>query len=284
MPRSIARTLWIDPDRMRYFLIPDSQALPPGSLLLQALNGTERSVDAAAVARFAVPEAQARTHLRAALAPALQQAGSLLSGLFDIIKELEKPGSVAPGPVAGSSTPADTTFFSALLGSDMQALAADPAAVQALLLQLLNDLQSVLNGPDTPQPDQLAELRTRLQSLRTVLQERGVAVSVDLDTLPDRLFAWRQFVQRLQPADLLTHLEALSAQPNDDTADLGKRIDALIASLDQQFGALFGQEDRATREARQRQEYRESAQAAIARSLRAHNITPRATRDDQTDT
>jgi hypothetical protein len=83
-----------------------------------------------------------------------------------------------------------------------------------------------------------------------------------------------------QPADLATHLASLqqwlarAEQGHGDPAELGKEIDTLIASLERSFGPLLGGPTPAQTDAERTQRYRANARDAIARSLRAHGITP----------
>jgi hypothetical protein len=66
-----ARTLWSDETGRRWFLVPDSAALPPGGLLMRTIGGQRESVDAVWAQAFEVGPAEAGSWLRTQLDPAV---------------------------------------------------------------------------------------------------------------------------------------------------------------------------------------------------------------------
>lgn len=86
------RSLWIDPEIRRYFLVPDEQDLPPGDLLIRNVFGRPRSVDAAALAPFEIPKAEADERVRGRIKGALEQGKKAVAEL------LEQRGQEPPPP------------------------------------------------------------------------------------------------------------------------------------------------------------------------------------------
>lgn len=90
-----ARTLWTDPARGRYFLIPDEEQLPPGEFVLRTLTGRELRVGEAAAAAFEVSEAEAREWVKAEFGELLDGARA---GLERLVERLRRgPGGGAEG-------------------------------------------------------------------------------------------------------------------------------------------------------------------------------------------
>ncbi|MGI9148103.1 MAG: hypothetical protein ACR2IK_16375 [Chloroflexota bacterium] len=56
--------LYLTPDADRLFLVPAQQELPAGDFTVATLDGRQRLVDALAIMRFEVSQAQAQTHFR----------------------------------------------------------------------------------------------------------------------------------------------------------------------------------------------------------------------------
>lgn len=67
-------TLWTDPARSRYFLIPDGEQLPPGEFILSTLTGRVLRVDPASLAAFELSEEEAKEWVKA-------EFGELLDGV-----------------------------------------------------------------------------------------------------------------------------------------------------------------------------------------------------------
>lgn len=59
-----ADSLWTDPARTRFFVIPDDHTFPHGDFTLRTITGRKQDVDPAALAPFEVSEAQAKAWLK----------------------------------------------------------------------------------------------------------------------------------------------------------------------------------------------------------------------------
>lgn len=67
-------TLWTDPARSRYFLIPDDSELPPGDFILRTLTGRKLEVAPQSLAAFELSEEQAKAWLKAEFGKLLDDA------------------------------------------------------------------------------------------------------------------------------------------------------------------------------------------------------------------
>jgi hypothetical protein len=112
-----------------------------------------------------------------------------------------------------------------------------------------------------------------MHHLREALQRQGIAVDDWLETLPDRLHQLQASIQGADRRDLAAQLQQwadLLEQPAEEID-----LDRIVQLLETKLGGILGMEARkARREEEKRQEYRESARQAIARSLQKHGISP----------
>jgi hypothetical protein len=249
-------TLWASATGQRYFLIPADVTPPHGDYALRSvLDGRELWASEAALAGFEVDEAAARRIVEQALGPLAAQA----LGLPDVT--LAPPSGGAPRGQALEELLAD------LLGCTPAALAANPALLDRGAAGLLGQIAGALESAGQPSAGQRAFARAQIRKLRKQLRAQGVATSPRLKQIAEQ-------VPRRQGdlAALLRRFAALLERP--DSAG-EERLRALFDAVERDFGDLFDDpEERDRREEQRRREYRRSADAAIARSLLAHGITP----------
>jgi hypothetical protein len=70
------KSLWIEAQLQRFFLVPDDAPLPAGSFVIRTVLGEVREVDEAALAPFEIARAEADARMRAHVA-----------GVFDEVKD-----------------------------------------------------------------------------------------------------------------------------------------------------------------------------------------------------
>jgi len=80
-------TLWTDPERTRFFLLPDDCELPPGKFVLRTLTGRKLEVDAASLAAFELSEEQAKEWLRAEFGKMLDDARAAVDRFIQGLQE-----------------------------------------------------------------------------------------------------------------------------------------------------------------------------------------------------
>ena len=67
-------TLWTNPARTRFFVVPDGQEFPPGEFTICTTTGREAKVDEATLPGFEVTEDQAKSWVK-------EEFGKLLDGV-----------------------------------------------------------------------------------------------------------------------------------------------------------------------------------------------------------
>ena len=77
------RTLWSDPDRTRFFLIPDADELPEGAYELRTVVGRQRHVAEEAVGAYEVSRDEAREWLKSQFGDVLDEAKTKILGFLD---------------------------------------------------------------------------------------------------------------------------------------------------------------------------------------------------------
>jgi hypothetical protein len=253
--------LYLAPGTDRFFLLPAALELNSGDFLIASFTLQERHLDEAALTPFEVTREQAQAHLRAEVERAV-------ATLADTI------GRALGFAGAGSTKAPDLSRIAERLGLSPADVRRDPGAAEAALRSFAEDVQTVSAA--------IASGEARdLQAARERLAARGIDLGDALDKLPGYLAAIRQLDQREAAGAAAGGLRALADAFEDQEATLGRRIDELIARLERQFGRFVGADPE--REKRRRQEeYRASANAAIADALRAAGITPLGSADSET--
>ena len=84
MSQPVAKTVWFDTDRTRYFVIPDDEVVSPGELFLRSARGAQRLVDAELVAAYEVPKEEAVRLMRVEFDEAVGRVKGSLGELFNL--------------------------------------------------------------------------------------------------------------------------------------------------------------------------------------------------------
>jgi hypothetical protein len=80
-------SLWTDPARTRFFLLPDDRQLPPGDFILRTLTGRELKVDPASLTAFELSEEQAKEWLKSEFGKLLDGARSAVDRFVQGLNE-----------------------------------------------------------------------------------------------------------------------------------------------------------------------------------------------------
>jgi hypothetical protein len=93
---NLALTLWANPMRSRFFLVPDEHPLPPGDFVLRTITGREQRVNSAALVPFEVSEEQAKEWLKDEFGKMLDSARGAVNRFVEKLRSgPEKPGRIA---------------------------------------------------------------------------------------------------------------------------------------------------------------------------------------------
>lgn len=175
-------------------------------------------------------------------------------------------------------------LLAALLRTTPEQVRTDPTVIKQGVRELINEVQAVIATATADDPAQRAAAQDRLRFLRMRLQAAGCDIGDTLDRMVEELSAVSQLGQQQSAGDIASMLQQVADKLEQSPEEVGRRIDEAIARFEQQFGRLFWQESPEQRQERKRQEYRQSAQAAIAASLRAHGIKPASISAPDTET
>jgi hypothetical protein len=253
------RSLWTDSKRSRYFLIPDNQKLVRGSFIILTLTGIKKKVTQTAITSFEISETQAKAHLQAQIDRAMTQAKTAFSNLasFSIQTSAEIPSE---------QTPLVSSIISSLLGVTPEELLNNPEAAETTFVNIYTELKEFLSESTSKNPTQAEAARERIHSLREILQAQGINISEDIDKLPSQLqkvLSSSNIEGYLQ--EIATKLQDLIGEINQFPDTVEQKIDETIKSLSKD---LFIDEEK-HQEEKKIQEYRTSAQDAIAASFKS---------------
>ncbi len=257
--------IYTDYPRSHYFLIPNDQELSSGDFIILTLNGDEKKVDYNALNSFEISEAEANLYLQAEMTQALDEAKNAFSNFLQL--ELQTSQEVSLNPLPSSDkTPSDEELISSLFGTTPEELQNNPKAAQATFVNFSNELQELLDNSSSKSPNRVEAARAGVSALREKLQAQGINVGDEMDELSDKLleaFSDSKIEDYLQK--ILAKLRDL-ADPIDQSPDaVGQKIDETIKSLNKD---LFVDQEKRLEEKR-KQQYRKSAQDAIAESFRS---------------
>lgn len=82
----------------RFFLVPTTHPIAPGSLALRRVDGVEVSADPADVEPFEVSETEAQAFNKEVLADAVQRVGAALGALGDLVSAAADPANLEQPP------------------------------------------------------------------------------------------------------------------------------------------------------------------------------------------
>ena len=257
-------SLWTDSKRSRYFLIPSNQKLSRGSFVICTLTGTTKKVTQTALAPFEIPETQAKAYLKAEVNQAMQEAKTVFANLVSFSTQTSEEAPSNPTP-SSDQTPSVPNIISSILGITPEELQKNPEVAQTAFVNLYTDLKELLGESTKQNPAQVEATRSRVRSLRETLQVQGININEEIEELPENLqevLSCAKIEGYLQ--EIVTKLRDLTDQI-DHPDTVGQKIDETIESLTKDF---FVQEEKRLEEKRQ-QDYKQSAQNAIAQSFKS---------------
>ena len=258
-------SLWTDSKRSRYFLIPEKQKLARGSFVICTLTGIKKKVTQTAIASFEIPETEAKAYLQAEMNQAMAQAKTAFSNLvsFSTGASQEPPSNPTPSSEQTSSV---SNIISSLLGVTPEELQNNPEAAQTAFVNIYTELKEFVDESTSKNPTQVEAARARVRSLRETLQAQGVNITEDIEELPNKLqevLSSSKIEGYLQ--EIVTKLRDLADQIDQSPDAVGQKIDETIQSLSKD---LFVDEEKRQEEKR-KQDYKQSAQNAIAQSFKS---------------
>ena len=258
-------SLWLDSTRSHYFIIPNDQELSRGDFIILTLNGDEKKVDYNALNSLEIPESQAKAYLQAEMTQALDEAKNAFSNFLEL--ELQTSHEVSSNPLPSfDQTPSDEELISSLFGTTPEELQNNPKAAQTTFVNFSNELQELLEESSSKSPNRVEAARAGVSALREKLQAQGINVGEEMDELSDKLleaFSDSKIEDYLQK--ILAKLRDLADQIEQSPDAVGQKIDETIQSLSKD---LFVDQEKRLEEKR-KQQYRKSAQDAIAESFRS---------------
>ncbi len=261
-------SLWLDSTRSRYFLIPDNQELVTGNFILCRLNGEEKNVDFPALASFEITESEAKAYLQAEMNQALEEAKNSFSNLMAFSTHTSQAAPSNPSP-SSDDTQSTQNLVSTLLGVTPEELQNNPEAVQTAFLNVYTEFKELLGASTSKNPAEVEAARSRLHSLRETLSTQGIIISDEIEELPKKLqevLSSSNIEGYLK--EIVAKLRDLADQINQSPDAVGQKIDETIHSLSKD---LFIDEEKRLEEKRT-QQYKQSAQDAIAQSFRSLGI------------
>jgi hypothetical protein len=258
-------TFWTDAKRSRYFLIPDNQKLSRGRFIISTLTGTQKKVTQSAIANFEISESEAKVYLQTEMNQAMAQAKTAFSNFMSFSTQTSEKAPSNPTP---SSNQAD--IISSLLGVSLEELQNNPEVAQTAFVNIYTDLKEFLSESTSENSPKVEAARSRLGSLRETLQAQGINISEEIEELPDKLqevLSWANLEGYLE--EIVTKLRDLTEQLEQSPDAVGEKIDQTIKSLSKD---LFIDEEKQLEEKR-KQNYKDSAENAIAQSLKSRGFT-----------
>jgi uncharacterized membrane protein YukC len=259
------RSLWIDSKRKRYFLIPDNQKLARGNFIICTLTGIEKKVMQTAIAPFEIPESEVKAYLKAEVNQAMQEAKTAFSNLLSFSTQASEQAPSNSTPLS-HQTPSVPNIISSLLGITPEELQKNPEAAQTAFVNLYTDIKELLGESTEQNPAQVEATRSRVRSLRETLQAQGININEEIEELPVKLqevLSSAEIEGYLH--EIVTKLQDLTNQIDQSPDTVGPKIDETIESLTKDF---FVEEEKRLKE-KKKQDYKQSAQNAIAQSFKS---------------
>ncbi len=259
-------SLWSDSKHQRYFLIPDNQKLSRGHFIISTLTGTQKKVTQTAIANFEIPESAAKAYLENEVHQAMAQAKIAVSNLMLSSTETSEKSSPA-----FNETPSVSNIISSLLGAKIQDLENNPEAAKIDFVNIYTQLKEFLAESISDNSTQVQSTRSHLHHLREILQVQGINISEEIEELPNKLqevFSSANMEEYLQ--EIVIKLRDLTEEIEQSPGGFEQIIDETIKSLSKDS---FSDEDKELEE-KKKQDYKQSAENAIAQSLKFSGFTP----------
>ncbi|CAG0933342.1 hypothetical protein TFLX_03011 [Thermoflexales bacterium] len=229
MNPSSALVLWINFQEKRYFLVPASQPLPAGEMLLVSPLGKSQQVDPEFLRTWEIPEAVALAFLQAGSAQIFASWQERLQQLPTQFQSAE----VGAAPYLG--LPGEMMFIAGLLGIDPEELQRDPQVFLARLKRLALELADFITESISGEADQVARARQRLYKLTANLPTQSIEINDSLETLPEKIQMWHaSSTDKEKFGEFITLLRTFAAEtsaPAVEAADPQQAFTRLIQNL-----------------------------------------------------
>jgi hypothetical protein len=252
--------LWTNSTRSRYFLIPKTQKLARGRFLIYTLKGTQKKVSQTAISPFEIPESEANQYLQSEINQVMEQAKTTFSNITAFSKQTSE---------ATLSNLQSASDILSLLGVTVEELQSNPKAAEVDFIHIFTELKELLSDSSFQNTAKSEVACARLRSIQETLQAQGININENIEELPDKLqkiFSSLNVDGFLQ--ELGTNLDNIIKENDQQSDTVGQQIDETIKSLNKNF---FSEEEKQLEEER-KQKYRQSAQDAIAQSLKSRGL------------
>jgi DNA repair ATPase RecN len=224
------KTLWSNPERTRFFLIPDDCQLPAGDFDLRTIIGRQRSIDAASLPPFEVSREQAKIWLNAQFSQMLQGARNKI--LESLSKWQPHPSEAEPSP--NEATETETKLAEFIRESRDVGGAKFKIAIEGIR-QTLTALDKIFDSATAPGEENLQKSRTQMQELRAALQTYGISVSEKVEDVPAQLHKlYFSLSQQQDLTESAAELETLANQLEQAAATVGGRLRGMAQKLREQ--------------------------------------------------
>lgn len=258
-------SLWTDSKYQRYFLIPDNQKLSRSRFVISTLNGTQKKVTQTAIANFEISESAAKAYLENEIHQAMAQAKIAVSNLI-----LSSTETSEKSPTASKETPSVSNILSSILGAKVEDLQNNPEAAKIAFINIYTHFKEFLGESISENYTQVESTRSHLHDLRETLQAQGINISEEIEVLPNKL------QELLSSANIEEFLQEIVIKLRDLTEEIEQSpggfeqiIDETIKSLSQDS---FSDEEKELEE-KKKEDYKQSAENAIAQSLKSRGFT-----------
>lgn len=192
-----SQTLWSNPERSRFYLIPDERELASGNFVLRTVTGRQREVDEADLESFEVSRDEAKVWLKEQFGQVLTSAKG---GIMDALKNWRSPQPASPShsapdrdnpdtktTTAESRTAAALSELDALLSQSAEQVRAKSAKSLGHLQAIANALNAMFEGAISAEPGSLEQAQRQALVLRDNLESLGISAGTQLENLPERL-------------------------------------------------------------------------------------------------
>ncbi len=225
-------TIYTNPTRTQYYLIPTGQTLPAGDFIILSLTGQEQAVEKAALAAFEISQTEANRHITGGVERSLRQVKNAFVDFLALASQQAKKQKA----IREAQPPRPPSeLVTSLVGSSPAELRQNPELVQEKLAHIFSNVKAVLEGSASNDPAQQEIAREHMRTLRAKLEEHGIETNEQMEQIPDKLRAKyfsKDQKQRLRHS--AAELEKFAAQVDQVAQSLEQGLRQEVARLKQQ--------------------------------------------------